>query len=92
MNLQDFKAELEQALISKMRFELLEFHYLGYSYGHGYIAYRIKGFVYVFVYDGRENLLIVQKSHSHSVYPSETMEKIYEQKGLSIEKTIGLFN
>jgi hypothetical protein len=84
MTLQDFKNDLEQALLSKVRFELLEFHYLGYKHGHGYIAYRIKGYVYVFVYDGREDRLILRKSNSHSVYPSETMEEVFAQNGLSV--------
>lgn len=86
MNFQEFKNELEDKLKGKISFELLEFIYQPYVFGSGIIAYRIKGYNYMIIYDGRDNKLQIKRSKPHTEYARgrEWLE-ILAVDGLNVE-------
>ena len=57
MNLQEFKDDFEKKLKGNITFELLEFIYQPYLFGSGIIAFRVKGYNYKIIYDGRVTII-----------------------------------
>lgn len=92
MNFQTFKDTLEENLKDKISFELLEFQYMPYSFGSGLLAYRINGYNYRLLYDGKENELTCEQSKAHDKYFGNlNWTKILTQQNLdtdNIEKII----
>lgn len=60
----------ELQIKTNYEFELQEKSYLPYSFGSGFAAYRIKGNIYRVSYDGRDNIVELEKSEKHQKYPS----------------------
>ena len=70
MNFLQLKDEFESKLNENYDFEILELHYLPYSFGSGMIAYRIKGRIIKIIFDGRENEVQLIGSKPHDKYPN----------------------
>ncbi len=87
MTLQEFKYDFENKLKDKIVFDLHEFHYLPYAFGHGILAYRINGYNYKFIYDGRDNTLTCERSNRHEKYANSKWDKQFEQIGLVLNDT-----
>jgi hypothetical protein len=89
MNLQEFKYDFENKLKDKIHFDLQEFHYLPYAFGHGILAYRINGYNYKFIYDGRDrdNTLLCERSSRHEKYANSNWYKQFEQIGMVLTDT-----
>jgi hypothetical protein len=85
MNLQEFKDDLEHKLKDQVDFDLLEFHFLSYSFGCGTLTYRIHGYNYKFTYDGKDNLLTCERSNNHEKYPNCNWNKIFEKSELVVD-------
>jgi hypothetical protein len=75
------------------KFEILEFHYLPYSFGSGTKCYRIKGRNIKLVYNGKEELIEIHVSPYHEKYPTNKWDLIFSdtyrnfnEKGLNIIK------
>lgn len=80
MEYNKFKKSIEDFFSNQYKYELLEIHYLGYSFGHTILVYRIKGRNIKFQYDGREGFLDIFISKHHEKYPKckwDKLESIY---------------
>lgn len=86
MNFENFRADLESKLNSIAEFELIEFHYLHYCFGNGILAYRIKGRIHKFVYDGRDNFLTWLISKEHQKYSDAKLTEYSKFSGLLINE------
>jgi len=88
MDFEDFRKDIELKLERIEPFELLEFHYLPHCFGSGILAFKIKGFNHKFVYDGRDNSLLWQKSKQHQKYSESDWTKLRTNDGLKIGQLI----
>jgi len=86
MNFEDFRKDIENKLNLIAEFELQEFHYEPHSFGNGIIAYRIKGLIHKFVFDGRESELIWLVSKSHQKYFGADLTEFKRIDRLEISK------
>ena len=86
MNFENFRADLETKLYSIVEFELIEFHYLNYCFGNGILAFRIKGRIHKFIYDGRDNILTWLISKEHQKYSSVKLTEYCKFSGLIINE------
>lgn len=84
MNFEDFRKDIESKLNQIAEFELQEFHFEPHSFGNGILAYRIKGRIHKFVFDGRENELIWLISKSHQKYFGTKLKEFKKIDGLEI--------
>lgn len=85
MSLPEFKEIFENKLKTRTGFELLEYHYLWYSFGSGLLAYRINGFNYRLIFDGKEKELTVERSDAHEKYYGKPGKKIFSQWTLDVD-------
>lgn len=79
MDILDFNEiikKFELQLKSDYEFELQEKSYLPYSFGSGFAAYRIKGNIYRVSFDGRDNIVELEKSEKHQKYPNCNWESL----------------
>ena len=83
MDFQGFKEILEQKF--EMPFELLEYKYMPYHFGSGMVAYRVNGYNIRLTYDGRDNLLTIERSNHHEKYTECNWHKVFEQTGLGVD-------
>ena len=91
MGFLEFKKQFESKLEGKIPVELLELHFMAYAFGNGSIVYKIKGINYQFIFDGRENLLVCERSKPHEKYPHCNWEELFAQTGLDVsDKQIDL--
>ena len=87
MNFQTFKDLLEEHF--SVEFEMLEYHYSPYAFGSGYVAYHIKGYNYMIIYDGRDKVTTVKRSNKHENYKDANWTVIsFEQQGLDVETAL----
>ncbi|NNU34585.1 hypothetical protein HK413_11745 [Mucilaginibacter sp. S1162] len=86
MNFQQFKNEIEEKLIYKSTFELQEFSYLPYVFGHGIVVYRVSGHIFRFSYDGKDNLLTCERSNVHEKYPKCNWTTLFQISGLILNE------
>ena len=70
MNFLELISDFEGKLASKVKFELMETRHAPYSFGSGFSSYMVKGTILRVVFDGKENLIEIQKSKSHEKYPN----------------------
>lgn len=77
MDFLQFKEQFEATLNDAFKFELLELHYMPYSFGTGIVAYRIKGKLIRIVYNGRDNEIEVISSKPHEKYPNASWTTIF---------------
>lgn len=84
MSFEEFKIKIELLFQERTSFELLDYSYQPYSFGSGKLAYRINGKVYLYTYDGRDNLLTLNASMDHEKYPNCSWPLLLKQEGLSI--------
>jgi hypothetical protein len=84
MNFEAFRNSIESKLKSISEYELLEYHYLPYSFGSGTLAYRINGRIIKFTFDGKENRLTWYKSREHSGYPQTELIEIESRSDFNI--------
>lgn len=84
MSFEEFKIKLELLIQDRTSFELLEYSYQPYSFGSGKLAFRNNGRVYLYTYDGRDNLLTLNASKYHEKYPNCAWSLLLKQEGLSI--------
>lgn len=83
MDFQSFKYDLEIRLSWKQQtFSLHEFHYHGYAFGSGILAYNIKEHAYKLIYDGRDFMLSIERSGLNEKYPNCKWIKIIDLKNL----------
>ena len=82
MNFEDFRKDIESKLSLISEFELVDFHFVPYSFVSGILVYRIKGRNYKFIFDGRDNVLTWLMSEPHIKY---SKAKFKELNGLQIE-------
>jgi len=76
MNFLELKEQFESNLTND--FEVLELHYVPYSFGSGLAAYRIRGQIIKIVYDGKDNQVQLLISARHNKYPNASYTTIYE--------------
>ena len=86
MDFEQFKNDLESNLNSFTEFELQEFHFEPYSFGNGILAYRIKGLIHKFIFDGRENELTWYVSKLNEKYFGANFTELRSYDGLIIDK------
>jgi len=86
MNFEDFRSDLETKLKLIVEFELIEFHYLQYCFGNGTLAYRIKGRIHKFIFDGRDNSLTWLISKNHQKYSDVKLTEYCRFSGLIINE------
>lgn len=75
MDFLELKEQFETKLTED--FELLESHYVPYSFGSGFTAYRIRGRIVKIIYDGRDNQVELLVSANHDKYPQTTWTTIF---------------
>jgi hypothetical protein len=75
MDFLKLKEQFETKL--KEGFELLELHYVPYSFGSGLAAYRIRGRNVKVIYDGRDNQVELLVSANHDKYPGASWRTIF---------------
>lgn len=81
MTFPEIKDTVEEILLRQgIQSQLLELHYLAYSFGSGFVAYRINGFNIKFSYDGKDGFLSVAKSSKHAKYSDCNWYKLYDDK------------
>ena len=90
MNFETFKIDIENLLNKRTSFELLEYHFYGYSFGSGILALRIKGGNFLFSFDGRDNILTLSVSKKHEKYPDCIWLELLKQQGLFINEEMAL--
>jgi hypothetical protein len=91
MDFQQFKNYIEAIFKDKVAFELVEFRFLPYSFGNGTLVLRVHGFVFRFIYDGRDNILICERSNKHEKYPRCIWDTLFQNLGFILnEKQIEL--
>ncbi|MEO8085424.1 MAG: hypothetical protein ABI763_01315 [Bacteroidota bacterium] len=85
-------SRFENAVQTDFKFELLEFHYVPYSFGSGMKAYRINGRAVKLVYDGRDYLATLYISEKHITYSRAEWTEIFSgtASGLLAEGIPGL--
>jgi hypothetical protein len=88
MTLPEFKDILETTLKARTTFELLEYHYQWYCFGSGLIAYRINGFNFRLIFDGKEKELTVERSGPHEKYNGKPGKKIFSQWTLDVDSIV----
>tara|TARA_R110000868_G_scaffold101747_1_gene280142 strand:+ start:71 stop:358 length:288 start_codon:yes stop_codon:yes gene_type:complete len=76
MNFEEFRTELEIELKTLIKFELQEFSYHPYSFGDGFLGYRINGKCFRLTYEGRERQLRVDCSEPHEKYFGATWSEL----------------
>jgi hypothetical protein len=84
MNFENFRKDIESKLNKIAEFELQEFHFEPHSFGNGIIAYRIKGRIHKFIFDGRESELTWLISKSHQKYFGADLTEFKKLDGLEI--------
>ena len=75
MDFLELKGQFETKLTED--FELLELHYVPYSFGSGFTAYRIRGRNVKIIYDGRDNQVELLVSANHDKYPHASWTTIF---------------
>jgi len=75
MDFLELKEQFETKLAGN--FELLEFHYIPYSFGSGLTAYRIRGRIVKIIYDGKDNQVELVVSANHDKYPDASWTTIF---------------
>ena len=88
MNFPEFKDILETKFKALTSFELLEYQYQPYSFGNGLVAYRINGYNYRLIFDGKETELIVERSNPHEKYNGRPYQKIFSQWTLDVDTVV----
>ena len=88
MTFETFKTDIETILANQTKFELVEFHYLPYSFGSGLLAYRIAGKFHKFVFDGRDGELSCYRTNKNDKYETENFELYRTFTGLTISTEI----
>lgn len=68
MTFEEFRIDIESKLQKISKFELLEYHYIPFSFGSGLLVFRIKGHNHKFVFEGRDNELTWFVSKPHNKY------------------------
>lgn len=63
---------------NSIAYELLELHSIPYSFGSGFIVYKINGRNVKIVYDGRDNIVSIYVSPIHNIYPCNNWELRFE--------------
>jgi hypothetical protein len=84
MNFEEFRTDIENKLNSIARYELLEFHYVPFSFGNGLLAYRISGRNHRLIYDGRDNELTWERSELHEKYFGAKFSMFKKFEGLNL--------
>ncbi|WP_417364485.1 hypothetical protein [Galbibacter sp.] len=84
MNFEGFRKDIESKLNHIAEFELQEFHFEPHSFGNGILAYRIKGRIHKFVFDGRENELTWFSSKPHQKYFGADFKILMRIDGLEL--------
>ncbi|PQB04339.1 hypothetical protein [Aureitalea marina] len=84
MTFEDFRNDIEAKLNSIADFELQEYHYEPYSFGNGILAYRIKGQIHKFIFDGRENEMTWFSSKPHQKYFGADFKMLMRNNGLEL--------
>lgn len=64
-------SQFEDKIKDHYKYELLETHYLPYSFGSGTIVYRLRGHNLKINFDGRDGLIEIQLSPRHEKYPTD---------------------
>lgn len=77
MNFIELISEFERMISESLKYELLEQHYMNYSFGSGFSAYRIKGRNVKVVYDGKDFLTSIYISAPHEKYPSVKWDRLF---------------
>ena len=83
MEILDFKnvvSNFESQLKTEFEFEVQEKNYSAYSFGSGLAAYKIKGKMFRLIFDGKDNIVALEKSDSHQSYPNCTWESLFYAK------------
>ena len=68
----------ENGLTDDFDCELLESHYLPYSFGSGIAVYGVKGFNVKLAFEGKDGLVEVSVSAKHAKYPTDKWSVIFE--------------
>lgn len=64
-------SQFEDKIKNDYEYELLETHYLPYSFGSGTTVYRLSGHNLKINFDGRDRLIEIQLSPRHEKYPTD---------------------
>lgn len=75
MDFLELKKQFENKI--KSDFELLELHYVPYSFGSGMTAYKIKGKFIKVIYDGKDDHVELLISAKHDNYTNATWTPLY---------------
>lgn len=81
MDFLEIISKFEKSILVDLGFELLEQHYVPYSFGSGFSVYRIKGENFKLEYDGKDSILSAFISEKHEKYPNATWENIFQGNG-----------
>ena len=80
LDFNDIIAQFESQLKNEFEFEVQEKNYSAYSFGSGFVAYRIKGNIYRVIYNGKENIVELEKSDFHQKYPNCNWKSLFYAK------------
>lgn len=75
MEFLNLKEQFESKLTDE--FELLELHYVPYSFGSGFTVYRIRGRIIKIIYDGKDDRVELLVTANHDHYPHTTWTTIF---------------
>ena len=88
MTFENFKADIEIKLANLTKFELVEFHYLPYCFGNGFLVYRIGGQFHKLTFNGRENELNWDISSKNERYDNAKFVLLETVQGLIISNEL----
>jgi hypothetical protein len=74
-------SDFEKQIKKDLKYELLEMHYVPYSFGSGFVAYRINGRIVKIIFDGKDNLIESKISSRHERYPAKSVNTFFSGAG-----------
>lgn len=80
MTFSEIQIKFENDILSEFKFEILEMQYSNYSFGSGYLVYRIKGKNLRLVLDGKEGIIEISISSKGEKYPNVNWQSTYWKK------------
>lgn len=89
MNFLELTKQFEDIVRNDFELELLENHYMPYSFGSGTIVYRIRGRLVKLIYDGKDFIARLLISAKHTKYPNSDWTEVFSGSSLELLDVAG---
>jgi hypothetical protein len=77
MEFLEIVSDFESQISEEFKYELLEMHFVPYSFGAGFVAYRINGRTVKIIFDGKDKLIESKISNWHEKYPPKSLDTFF---------------